>query len=96
MSLRLSRCSFDAHYPLRLLSQVWRLARSQRLWPQKLRRAGYRSRYRLRKQIVEPVFGQIKQARGFRQFLLRGIKKVRAEWAMICTAHNLTKLAKAA
>jgi transposase len=62
----------------------------------KLRRAGYRSRYRLRKQIVEPVFGQIKQARGFRQFLLRGIEKVRAEWAMICTAHNLTKLAKAA
>ena len=40
---------------------------------QKLKRAGRRSRYRLRKQIVEPVFGQIKQARGFRQFLLRGI-----------------------
>jgi len=62
----------------------------------KLKRAGWRSRYRLRKQIVEPVFGQIKQARGFRQFLLRGIEKVRAEWALICTAHNLTKLAKAA
>ena len=62
----------------------------------KLKRAGYRSRYRLRKQIVEPVFGQIKQARGFRQFLLRGIDKVSAEWALICTAHNLTKLAKAA
>lgn len=61
----------------------------------KLRRAGFRSRYRLRKQIVEPVFGQIKQARGFRQFLLRGIDKVRAEWAIICTAHNLTKLARA-
>jgi hypothetical protein len=62
----------------------------------KLRRAGYRSRYRLRKQIVEPVFGQIKQARGFRQFLLRGIEKVRAEWALICIAHNLVKLARAA
>ncbi len=62
----------------------------------KLKRAGWRSRYRLSKQIVEPVFGQIKQARGFRQFLLRGIEKVRAEWAMICTAHNLTKLARAA
>jgi transposase len=62
----------------------------------KLRRAGWRSRYRLRKQIVEPVFGQIKQARGFRQFLLRGVEKVRAEWAMICTAHNLIKLARAA
>jgi transposase len=62
----------------------------------KLKRAGYRSRYRLRKQIVEPVFGQIKQARGFRQFLLRGVDAVRAEWAMICTAHNLVKLARAA
>jgi transposase len=61
----------------------------------KLKRAGYRSRYRLRKQIVEPVFGQIKQARGFRQFLLRGIERVTAEWALICTAHNLAKLAKA-
>jgi transposase len=62
----------------------------------KLKRAGWRSRYRLRKQIVEPVFGQIKQARGFRQFLLRGIENVKAEWALICTAHNLTKLASAA
>jgi transposase len=62
----------------------------------KLKRAGWRSRYRLRKQTVEPVFGQIKQARGFRQFLLRGIDKVKAEWALICTAHNLTKLATAA
>lgn len=62
----------------------------------KLKRAGWRSRYRLRKQIVEPVFGQIKQARGFRQFLLRGIQNVKAEWALICTAHNLTKLARAA
>ena len=62
----------------------------------RLRRAGHRSRYRLRKQVVEPVFGQIKQARGFRQFLLRGLEKVKAEWAMICTAHNLRKLALAA
>jgi len=61
----------------------------------KLKRAGWRSRYRLRKQLVEPVFGQIKQARGFRQFLLRGIDKVKAEWALICTAHNLGKLARA-
>ncbi|MBC4016488.1 transposase [Siccirubricoccus deserti] len=63
---------------------------------QRLRRAGRRSRYRLRKQVVEPVFGQIKAARGFRQFLLRGIKKVKHEWALVCTAHNLTKLARAA
>lgn len=63
---------------------------------QTIARAGRRSRYRLRKQVVEPVFGQIKQARGFRQFLLRGLDKVRGEWAMICTAHNLLKLANAA
>ena len=61
----------------------------------RLKRAGRRSRYRLRKQVVEPVFGQIKQARGFRQMLLRGLDQVRGEWAMICTAHNLIKLAKA-
>ena len=61
---------------------------------QKLKRAGRRSRYRLRKQIVEPVFGQIKQARGFRQFLLRGLDKVKEEWALLCTAHNLIKLAR--
>ena len=61
----------------------------------KLKRAGRRSRYRLRKQIVEPVFGQIKQARGFRQFLLRGFENVRCEWALICTVHNLLKLAAA-
>ena len=61
-----------------------------------IRRAGRRSRYRLRKQVVEPVFGHIKQARGFRQFLLRGLTKVRGEWAMACTAHNLLKLHRAA
>ena len=63
---------------------------------QRLRRAGRRSRYRLRKQIVDPVFGQIKGARGFRQFLLRSLEKVKHEWALVCTAHNLTKLARAA
>lgn len=63
---------------------------------QKLKRAGHRSRYRLRKHTVEPVFGQIKQARGFRQLLLRGRDKARGEWALICTAHNLLKLAGAA
>ncbi len=62
----------------------------------RLKRAGRRSRYRFRKQTVEPVFGQIKQARGFRQFLLRGLDKIRGEWAMICTAHNLLKLAQTA
>jgi Transposase DDE domain len=53
---------------------------------------GFETPYRLRMQVVEPVFGQIRQARGFRQFLLRGVKKVRAEWAIICTTPNLLKL----
>ena len=48
--------------------------------------------YARRKAIVEPVFGQIKQGRGFRQFLLRGMRKVRGEWALICTTHNVLKL----
>jgi transposase len=59
----------------------------------KIKAGGHASPYRLRKQLPEPVFGQIKQARGFRQFLLRGFEKVRAEWAVVCTAHNLLKLA---
>jgi transposase len=60
----------------------------------KIKAGGHASPYRLRKQLPEPVFGQIKQARGFRQFLLRGFEKVRAEWAIVCTAHNLLKLAQ--
>lgn len=51
-----------------------------------------RQRYSRRKAIVEPVFGQIKQGRGYRQFLLRGMQKVRGEWALICTTHNMLKL----
>ena len=62
----------------------------------KLRTARGRAAYRLRKLIPEPVFGQIKQARGFRQFLRRGIRAVREEWSLISTAHNLLKLYVAA
>jgi len=58
----------------------------------RLARAGYRSRYRLRKQVVEPVFGQIKAALGFTRFLMRGFAKVQHEWRLVCTAHNLRKL----
>jgi hypothetical protein len=50
--------------------------------------------YARRKCMVEPVFGQIKQARGFRQFLLRGLEKVRGEWALVCMTHNLLKFHK--
>ena len=51
-----------------------------------------RERYSLRKEVVEPVFGQVKQVRGFRAFLLRGLEKVRGEWRLICLTHNLLKL----
>ena len=58
----------------------------------KLRTKRGRKRYALRMETVEPVFGQIKAGRGFRQFLLRGLEKVNAEWSLICTGHNLLKL----
>lgn len=48
--------------------------------------------YARRKAIVEPVIGQIKHARGFRQFLLRGFEKVQSEWSLVCTTHNVLKL----
>jgi Transposase DDE domain len=48
--------------------------------------------YSKRKSTVEPVFGQIKQARGLRQFLLRGKENVSAEWQIWCLTHNLLKL----
>ena len=48
--------------------------------------------YAARKCVVEPVFGQIKQARGFRQFLLRGLKNVQGEWALVCMTHNILKV----
>jgi len=48
--------------------------------------------YAARKCVVEPVFGQIKQARGFRQFLLRGLRKVQGEWALLCMTHNILKV----
>lgn len=51
-----------------------------------------KERYRMRQQSVEPVFGQIKQARGLRQFLLRGLGKVSALWQLECAAHNVLKL----
>lgn len=58
----------------------------------KLRTKKGRERYARRKGMVEPVFGQVKQARGFRQFLLRGRKKMRAEWRLVSLTHNLLKL----
>jgi hypothetical protein len=59
---------------------------------QKLRTPKGRAVYKMRKAVVEPVFGQIKECRGFRRFLLRGLTRVQAEWQMICATHNLLKL----
>ena len=59
---------------------------------QKLRSAAGKLLYAARKHIVEPVFGQIKSARGIRKFLLRGLEKVAAEWQLICLTHNLLKI----
>jgi hypothetical protein len=51
--------------------------------------------YARRKTIAEPPFGQIKEARGFRRFSLRGLTKARSEWAFVCLTHNLLKLYRA-
>ncbi len=58
----------------------------------KLKTKAGKAVYAARKTIVEPVFGQIKHARGFRQFLLRGLEKVRGEWSLVCLTHNILKL----
>ena len=55
-----------------------------------------RATYKKRKGQVEPVFGQIKQAGGFRQFAMRGLSKMKAEWQLVCLTHNLLKLWRAA
>lgn len=58
----------------------------------KMSQAPNRDVYERNKCTVEPVFGQTKEARGFRQFSFRGLDAVAAEWSLICTAHNLLKL----
>ena len=62
---------------------------------EKLKSAQGHAVYKMRKAIVEPVFGQIKEARGFRRFSLRGEPKVGLEWQLICLTHNLLKLFRA-
>src|SRR5499433_859745 len=58
----------------------------------KVRTPAGRALYARRKVIVEPVFGQIKEARGFRRFLLRGLQNIRGEWRLVCLTHNLLKI----
>ena len=59
---------------------------------EKLRSGIARELYAMRRTIVEPVFGQIKQARGLRRFAFRGLRNVQAEWKFICLTHNLLKM----
>lgn len=59
---------------------------------EKLKTSEGKELYSKRKQVVEPVFGQIKEARGFRRFSFRGLQRVAAEWDLICLTHNLLKL----
>lgn len=61
----------------------------------KLRTKKGRETYSKRKWMVEPVFGQTKACRGFRQFLMRGLEKMQGEWALVCLTHNLLKLFRA-
>src|SRR5205814_4045182 len=59
---------------------------------QKLQSEPGRAVYKMRKAIVEPVFGQIKECRRFRRFSFRGLEKVRSEWKLVCLTHNILKL----
>ena len=68
------------------------LATAKEAMRHKLRTGAGRSIYKMRKAIVEPVFGQIKEQRGFRRFSLRGLDNVRCEWKLVCLASNLLKL----
>jgi len=61
----------------------------------KVRTQEGRQLYARRKAVVEPVFGQVKDCRGYRRFLLRGLDGVAGEWALLCTVHNLLKLFRA-
>ena len=60
----------------------------------RLRTAAGRAAYKKRKETVEPVFGIIKAAMGFRRFLLRGLRKVSLEWSLVTLAYNFRRLAR--
>jgi hypothetical protein len=73
------------------LAEAATLSTTERM-RRKLRTAEGSALYKMRKAIVEPVFGQIKAARGFRRFLLRGFDNARQQWSFIAMTHNLLKL----
>jgi transposase len=78
--------------PLALRGRIPKDATIKERMARKLRTKKGRSTYKLRKQIVEPVFGQVKEIRGLRRFSLRGLVNCQAEWDLICLTHNLLKL----
>ena len=82
------------HYPHAALPA--NAPKTELAWKMRERLASVEGRrlYRKRQAVVEPVFGRIKEARGIRRFLLRGLASVHAEWLMICMTHNLLKLYK--
>jgi transposase len=67
-------------------------ATAQERMAAKVRTPAGKALYARRKVIVEPVFGQIKEMRGFRRFLLRGLANIRGEWRLVCLTHNLLKI----
>ena len=87
--------------PCRLKHREYRDAKPQLVSPESTIRERMKSkvltesgqaRYGLRKETVEPVFGQVKHCMGFRQFSMRGQEACEAEWSQVCAAHNLLKL----
>jgi len=85
----------DKHGTAKLAAPRGRIPKTatvQERMSRKLRTIKGRATYSKRKEIVEPVFGQIKEVRRFRRFLLRGLRKVDAEWDLICLTHNLLKV----
>lgn len=87
-----ARQKHDAPVPSAPRGRIPDEATTKERMQRKLRTVKGRATYAKRKSTVEPVFGQIKEARGFRRFLLRGLDAVRDEWKLICLTHNMLKL----
>ena len=86
------RLKHNEKIPLAPKGRIPKDLTAQQRMARKLRTKKGRETYAKRKGMIEPIFGQIKHARGFRQFLLRGLEKMRGEWRLICMTHNLLKL----
>jgi hypothetical protein len=78
--------------PLQPRGRIPKNATVKERMARKLRTVKGRCTYSLRKQIVEPVFGQVKEVRNFRRFSFRGVENCQQEWDLVCLTHNLLKL----